>query len=262
MKLFYQTYFQSYSPADNGPVPVIIIPGLFGSSGNWRSFAKKLSEYRPVVVIDQRNHGQSEHSADNSYFDLANDLKLLLAELGLDKVTVCGHSMGGKTAMTFALQFPEILDKLVVLDIAPVEYAHSHAPILEGLMSVDLKQALNRADVERQLMQAIPDKSTRMFIMLSLAKSVNGYFWRLNLKGLYDNLDLIGGFPVDGFQFDSFCKPSLFIKGEDSDYVRAEEELGIHERFLNARIASIEGAGHWVHIDRPEAVLKEVLSFI
>ena len=262
MKLFYQSYFEHYTPEQSPYATVIIIPGLFGSTGNWRSFAKQLSQYASVIVLDQRNHGNSPHSPQNSYIDLADDLGELVTDLGLSKVTLCGHSMGGKTAMTFALANPHLIEKLIVLDIAPVEYEHSHAAMLEGLLAVDLEGVGSRSEVEKSLISAIPDKGTRMFIMLSLKKSDEGYFWCLNLQALYDNLGHIGGFPTNNFTDVSFDQPCLFVKGAKSDYLLEKHKESLFRYFPKAIIETIDGAAHWLHIDKPREVFDEILAFI
>ncbi len=266
MKLYHQTYFDladpNYTQEHRNSSPVLIIPGLFGSTANWRGFAKKLAERRRVIVIDQRNHGQSPHAKNNSYFDLVDDLLVLLEELKLDKVTLCGHSMGGKTAMVFALTHASKLDQLIVLDIAPVKYEHSHAPILEALKSLDLKGLGSRSAVDQALSTQITEKSTRLFIMLSLAGSAGNYEWRLNVDVLFDNLSLISGFPHSQLQGAVYPKGCLFVKGGDSDYVNERYHDNITERFPAAQIKTVEQAGHWLHIDQKEAVLEQVLTFL
>ncbi len=262
MKLHYQTYFDQTDQHAANTTPILIIPGLFGSSGNWRGFAKKLSQHYNIIVVDQRNHGDSPHSPSNAYQDLVADIVELLDDLELEKVTLCGHSMGGKTAMMFALTHPERLEKLIVLDIAPVTYTHSHAPILQGLLNVDLSSAKSRADVEQQLVSAIPDKSTRLFIMLSLSGKPGAYFWKLNASGLYDNLVKIGGFPVASLQGQHYPESCLFLKGGKSEYVAEEHYSDIYHLFPQATISVVDNAGHWLHVDSPEAVLAELLTFM
>ncbi len=261
MKLHYQTYFNQVTPSEQ-KTPVVIIPGLFGSTGNWRGFAKKLSESWPVLVIDQRNHGRSPHHVDNSYLDLAEDVLELIDDLGFERVSLCAHSMGGKTAMTFALLYPDRVDALIVLDIAPVTYSHSHATILEGLQDVDLSKVGSRSEVEKQLVDAIPDKSTRMFIMLSLAQKDGAFFWRLNVDALYSNLPLIGSFPAQELVAYSYDRNCLFLKGAKSDYLIEDYYPSIKQWFSNADIAHIDDAGHWLHIEQQDAVLEHVSLFL
>lgn len=266
MKLYYQTYFDlvapDYTQEHQESSPVLIIPGLFGSTANWRGFAKRLALRRRVIVVDQRNHGQSPHAPDNAYFDLVDDLVDLLDELKIDKVTLCGHSMGGKTAMVFALTQASRLDRLIVLDIAPVAYEHSHAPILQALKALDLSELRSRSAVDQALSANITDKGTRLFILLSLTGSAGSYRWRLNVDALLENLPLISGFPDERINEFVYTKDCLFVKGGDSDYVNEVYYERIRELFPAAVITEVDGAGHWLHIDQAEAVLTQVLTFL
>lgn len=262
MKLHYQTYFDKAPIAAVELPPVLIVPGLFGSIGNWRGFAKKLSEHRRVIVVDQRNHGLSPHASTHSYFDLVGDIVELLDDLEIEIVSLCGHSMGGKAAMVFALIAPERLDRLMVLDIAPVIYQHSHKAILEGLARVDLIGCKSRSEVERQLVGAIPDKSTRLFIMLSLAGKSNEFYWRLNVPVLLESLPLIGGFPLDELSHRQHLSKTVFIKGSCSNYVDSEYYDSIMKFFPGADIKSVNGAGHWLHVEQPDAVIDLCLNFL
>ena len=265
MKLYYQTYFKQ-ADSDGGSEhhelsPVLIIPGLFGSTANWRGFAKKLAEHRGVIVVDQRNHGQSPHAPENSFYDLVDDLLELIDDLEIDKVTLCGHSMGGKTAMMFALTHSSRVDKLMVLDIAPVQYSHSHAPILQALKSLDLSQFDSRTAIEQALSSSIEDKSTRLFIMLSLTGRAGEFRWRLNVDALLENLPFISGFPDLSNNNVSYSDSCLFLKGGNSDYVTEAHYPRIKELFPGAVISTVEQAGHWLHVDQQRAVLEYVIDF-
>ena len=263
MKLFYQTYFDSVESSSSEDLSaVLIIPGLFGSTANWRGFAKQLAKHRRVIVIDQRNHGQSPHADANSYLDLVADIVELLDDLGIHKITLCGHSMGGKTAMTFALTQPQRLDQLIVLDIAPVAYDHSHAPILEALQNTDLSEFTSRSEVEQALSQKISDKSTRLFIMLSLTGRAGEFAWRLNVDALLANLPAISGFPNHVSEGTPFAKECLFVKGGQSEYVNQRHYESIYQLFPSAIISTVERAGHWLHIEQQQAVLENVLNFL
>ena len=156
-------------------LPMIIIPGLFGSTANWRSFARKLSVTQPVLVVDQRNHGRSPHAGTNTYDDMVADLIELCDHLSIEKAIFCGHSMGGKTAMQLALNHQERVEKLIVLDIAPVKYQHSHAPFLEGLMDIDLSALKSRSEADRALQDVITDTATRLFLLQNLTGSSGSY---------------------------------------------------------------------------------------
>lgn len=261
MELYYQKYPEQTDAAD-GQVPVIIIPGLFGSTSNWRSFARDLSGDHPVYVIDQRNHGRSPHAQTQSYHDMAADLMAFIEQQRFERVILCGHSMGGKTAMTFSLLHPERVEKLVVLDIAPVKYQHSHAPFLEELMKIDLAALNSRREADRALAEAIPEPATRLFLLQSLTGSPGAYYWRINLAVLYEYMSEIVSFPE--VLNEGYTSPvaSLFILGELSDYVLPEHYSDIEKKFKSAQFTQVADAGHWLHADQPKSLLKKVSEFL
>ena len=258
-----ELHYQSYSPESlSDQAPVIIIPGLFGSTANWRSVARKLAESYCVTVIDQRNHGDSPHADSNTYIDMVNDLLALCDRLGYDQVVLCGHSMGGKVAMLFSLLYPSRVKKLAVLDIAPVQYEHSHAPYLKALMAIDLASLTSRSDAEKALQHTIQDTPTRLFLMQSLVGKAGEYRWRLNLPVLLNDMSEIAGFPsdvVDGLVLE---KPTLFILGGKSGYVIESHLDAMSNYFPEADIVTIDGAGHWLHAERPQETVEVLMEFI
>jgi pimeloyl-ACP methyl ester carboxylesterase len=264
MQLYYQSYPEDLAQVSaSSQVPIIIIPGLFGSSVNWRSFARKLSETRHVVAIDQRNHGKSPHDEAHSYADMVADLHEFCQQHNLSKVTLCGHSMGGKTAMLFALLHPELVDQLIVLDIAPVEYDHSHAPFLSKLMEVPLDTLASRKEADRALQIAIDDNATRLFLLQSLAGSPGEYHWRINLSVLNRYMSEITGFP-DGYTNGEYVSElqTLFVFGELSHYVLPEHHASILKLFHNAEFVGVPEAGHWLHVEQPQLVLDAINNFV
>lgn len=262
MKLHFEYY--PCASAHSISTPVIIIPGLFGSSANWRGFAKTLADSVDVYVIDQRNHGRSPHSDTNQYIDLADDLLQFMQQHSLDQAVVCGHSMGGKTAMVFGLLYPERVANLVVLDIAPHDYSEndSHARYIKAMLKIDLADLSSRSQAEQALKSAVSDSATRLFLMLSLAGKKGEYYWRLNLPVLLDQLPEISSFPSTLFTEKNFIKPALFLAGSRSDYINRNNKSSIIDYFPNARIQTINDAGHWLHIDQPHSILNAILSFI
>lgn len=257
-----QLYFQSYPEVLSRPEPIIIIPGLFGSSTNWRSFAKALSNEYDVYVVDQRNHGRSPHADSQSYADMAADLLSFLDFHSIEQAVLCGHSMGGKTAMVFSLLHPERVKKLAVLDIAPTTYLHSHAPFLESLLEVDLSQLQSRAEADRAIVEAIPETATRLFLLQNLTGSPGRYRWRINLAVLHEYMTEIVGFPshlLDKLVCES---QTAFIHGELSDYVGHEHRDEIDRWFPNAEFVQIAAAGHWLHVDQPTAVQNALEEFL
>lgn len=262
MELYYQTYPDSIDLESLSKPPVIIIPGLFGSTSNWRSFAKKLSEKHVVIVVDQRNHGRSPHSETHTYFDMANDLLGFLDRLKLSQVNLCGHSMGGKVAMVFALQHPERIAKLTIMDIAPVQYSHSHAPFLDALLSIDLSGLASRSAAELALRDAIPDTGTRLFLLQSLTGSANNFEWRLNLPVLHKEMSTIVGFPFEELEMLSTPLETCVIYGEESDFVTPAHRPKVEHFFPNVEYSGIANAGHWLHVEQQSLVLAALIAFL
>jgi esterase len=239
---------------------VILLHGMLGSSDNWHSIALLLAESFQVFAVDQRNHGQSPHSDEMNYPLMAGDVNEFMASRGLETAAVIGHSMGGKTAMQFALQFPGKVEKLVVADMAPHAYAPAHEKIFTALLALDLKSFLSRQEIEDTLAPEIPDLILRRFLLKNLGRNSAGEFvWKINLRGIAENYLQLRE-PV--FTSVPFAKPALFIRGERSDYISAADEPLIHELFPLSEIQTIAGAGHWVHADQPEKFLECVLKFL
>lgn len=244
--------------AGAGGTPLVIAHGLFGAGRNWRAIARALSAARHVVTVDMRNHGGSFHHPDHRYRDLAEDLAATIAGLG-GRADLMGHSMGGKAAMLLALTRPAMLRRLVVADIAPVAYRHSHAPLIAALRRLDLAGLADRAEADRRLARDIPDRALRAFLLQSLIIDAGGARWALNLEALERAMPELTGWPrVDG-RFDG---PTLFLAGGESDYLRPEHHNRIRALFPAARIEVIPGAGHWLHAERPGEVIAAVDRFL
>ncbi|HEY0262448.1 MAG TPA: alpha/beta fold hydrolase [Chitinophagales bacterium] len=259
MKLNYKQFGQGE--------PLIILHGLLGSLDNWQSIAKKLAERNTVYIIDQRNHGKSPHSDDFSYEILVEDLLNFYAEHNLQTANLLGHSMGGKAVMLFALMYPEKVNKLLVADVAPVDYEDKHRIIFNALLTADLKRATTRDDVQKNIEKYIQDKANVQFLMKGLDRDENNNFvWRFNVEALHKHYNEIMGFPSTnppgGRTGAVFSKPTLFLKGEKSDYITSENYPQIERYFPNNEITEIAGAGHWVHADNPAAFIKAVESFL
>jgi pimeloyl-ACP methyl ester carboxylesterase len=261
MNLFYKTF-------GTAPNYILILHGLYGSSDNWQSIAKQLADNHTVIVPDLRNHGRSPHSAIHSYESISQDITDLLDELNIEEVTLIGHSMGGKAAMTFAIQFPEKVKKLIVVDIAPRAYQRlteassqvsEHLNILSGLLAIDTTSIASRSHADNLLAAYVSDIKTRQFLLKNLIRKDDHFEWALNIAGLRKNIPLImGNIPVKG-QFD---KPTLFIKGELSNYIKESDNEIIKSMFSKAEITTIFDASHWVHAEQPEAFMAAVNSFI
>jgi len=261
MNLFYKSFGHS-------PNHILILHGLYGSSDNWQTIAKQLSENYTVIVPDIRNHGRSPHSAVHSYEALASDCVDLLNELNISEVTLIGHSMGGKAAMTFALLFPEKVKKIIVVDIAPRAYQQlteassqvsEHMNILSGLLSIDLLTVESRAHADELLSSFVSDSRTRQFLLKNLIRKNDGFEWALNVASLRKNLPLImSTIPAEG----QFNKPALFIKGELSNYIKSSDNEVIKQFFPKAELITLFDAGHWIHAEQPEAFIAAVNAFL
>lgn len=254
MELFYDTY-------GDGP-PLIILHGLFGLSDNWVTIARRISANYTVFIPDQRNHGQSPHADTFNYYALADDLMEFMDEHDIQKPVLMGHSMGGKVAMNFALDYPENVDKLIIVDMSVRQYKARaiHYRIIEAMESVDFKNVKNRKDVEHHLKEYIPQKPLRLFIMKNLKRySKNQMGWKLNLPVLKESMDTI----VEGIDTNQrFDNPSLFIGGGKSDYIEKQDHELIKSIFTNAEIKEIPEASHWIHADAPEVFCAIVSDFL
>lgn len=240
----------------NGQPPILIVPGLFGSARNWGVIAKRLSNARHVVAVDMRNHGNSFWDASHSYADMAGDLAEVIAHFG-GKADVLGHSMGGKAAMVLALTSPQMVNRLIVADIAPVTYNHTQMHLVEAMKALDLSKIEKRSDANRLLAQQIETPSVRAFLLQSL--DVAAKRWRLNLDALGANMDQVLGFPEIEGQFDG---STLFLSGAESDYVSADHRPLIRNLFPQAKFAKIPGAGHWLHADKPREFEAAIEVFL
>lgn len=239
--------------------PLIILHGLFGSSDNWQTHARKFAEYFQVILVDQRNHGHSPWSDDFSYELMAEDLHGLVTELKLDNIILLGHSMGGKTAMFFAQQYPELLDKLIIVDMGIREYPPHHTDILAGLNKVDLSKLHSRSEVEDVLKPYVPDESTRAFLMKNLYWQEKGQLaWRMNFKVMERKMpEILKALPAKEVMI-----PTLFIRGEKSGYISDADFEEIEDVFPDSSIETIANAGHWVHAEAPEEFINAVLGFL
>ena len=239
--------------------PLVIAHGLFGSARNWGVVAKRLSDSRPVIAVDMRNHGDSPHDADHSYPALAADLAEVIEDLG-GAADVLGHSMGGKAAMVLAHTRPDLVSRLIVADIAPVNYTHTQAPVVAALSQVDLGKVARRSDADSQLAPHVEDPQLRAFLLQSLDLSGERPRWKLNLASLADQMPLIMGFPdIDP----EFRGPAVVVRGGASDYVTGAHADKITRLFPQARIVTMEGAAHWLHAEDPrgfERVVREILD--
>lgn len=243
--------------------PLLVLHGLFGNQGNWGVHSKALAEKYAVIGVDLRNHGESPHAPELDYQSMAEDVRLLIESRGLGPCTLLGHSMGGKVAMQLALSYPQLVKRLIIVDIAPVAYKSmgaGHHRVIEGMVTLDLERVKTRADAEAHLALHIEDEATLKFIMTSLARSPEGGLrWRLNVAAIEAQYDRLREKPSGDIPFD---KPVLFVKGSESGYIGAEHEAEILALFPQASVKIVMEAGHWVHADKPQAFQKIVFDFL
>ena len=241
--------------------PVVILHGLFGSSRNWQRVAKALSDRFHVLTIDLRNHGSSPWSDHMSYEAMAADVRRIMEDRLSDPPAVIGHSMGGKTAMVLAMTQPDLIDRLVIVDIAPAPSESSHLHLIQAMRAVDLESIERRAEADAWLADEIPETTMRGFLLQNLVPGPDGLRWRLNLPALARNMKTLTGFPEELTER-QFRKPTLLVEGEKSTYVRPEHYQLFQRMFPRLQMAIIEGAGHEVHADRPEPLVDRVSAFL
>lgn len=252
MKLFFQKF-------GSGP-PVLILHGLLGTSDNWQPIARALSENYQVFLPDMRNHGRSPHSNEFNYPAMVEDIYEFLTDLNLRNIFLIGHSMGGKIAMNFALEYPHRILKLIVVDIAPRRYTLFHDRILDAMRSIDINALTSRKQADVIMAEYIPDRRIRQFLLKNLYRHDDGSFaWRLNLPVITDQLGEIGREISDKGNFNN---PTLFVAGGNSDYIKDTDIPVIQQIFPAAELIRVPGATHWLHSERPELLIGEFMRFL
>ena len=249
-----------YSKIEGEGKPFIIMHGFLGMSDNWKTLGTQFaSEGYQVHMLDLRNHGRSFHSDDFNYEAMVQDVYEYCAENNLEMVDMLGHSMGGKVAMFFAVTYPEKINKLIVADIGPKYYRPHHQDILAGLNAVDFTQKPERAEVEEILKGHVDDFGTRQFLMKSLYWVEPGQLaFRFKLEVFNSEIENIG----EALSEAVFDKPTLFIKGGNSNYIKEEDYESIKRQFPEAQIEVIENAGHWLHAENPKEFYQKTISFL
>jgi pimeloyl-ACP methyl ester carboxylesterase len=239
--------------------PLVILHGLFGTSDNWQTHAKKLGEYYRVIVVDQRNHGHSPWSEDFTYEHLADDLERLIIHLEIDQFTLIGHSMGGKTAMYYSQKYPTRLEKMVIVDIGIKKYPMHHNEIIKGIKSLDLTTISSRSAAEQAMIPFVDSYGVRQFLLKNLYWVEKGKLaWRMNVDVLEREMEEILA-PIPNIEV---WTPTLFLRGAMSNYILDEDWDAIEEIFPDATLETIENAGHWVHSEQPDEFIEKVLGFI
>ncbi len=246
--------------AETAP-PLVIAHGLFGSARNFNTLGRKLAAGRRVVMLDMRNHGASPWDDAMDYPAMAGDLAEAVERLAGGRAVVMGHSMGGKAAMALALTRPELVEALIVADIAPVAYPHTHLPYVQAMRAADLSGVTRRSDVDPMLADAVPDPMLRSFLLQNLLIEDGRARWRFNLEAMEREMPRLTGWP-DSWPHARYDGPALFLHGSESPYVPEDSRPVIEALFPNAEMQSIEGAGHWLHAEKPGEFAAAVLDWL
>lgn len=240
---------------------LISVHGLFGSQENLGAINRQLADSFRVHGLDVRNHGRSPHSHNMDYPSMASDIVEYMDDQGIEKAHLLGHSMGGKVVMEVALAFPERVEKLAVMDIAPVQYKERrHDDVFAGLFNVDLAGMTRRSDADSALKEHVEELAIRSFLLKNLYRKEDGDFgWRMNLETIHQHyLNIIDGQTSSG----SFDGEVLFLKGGNSDYIKAEHREEVVSRFPKAAMREIADTGHWLHAEKPDLVSRTLLRFL
>ncbi len=255
MKLHYRIVGESNSNKPN----LFILHGLFGSSDNWQTLAKRFSSDFTVYLVDQRNHGRSPHSIEFNYDLMVEDFAELIRDLGLSQINLMGHSMGGKTAIGFAAEYPELLNRLIVVDISHKQYPMHHQTILEGINALDLSVIKSRGQADKALSAYIDNLAIRQFLLKNLYWESKGQLgWRINVPVLTNEIEQI----IEEIYFDTIDVQTLFIRGAQSNYILPTDFEEIQQKFPNSIINTIENAGHWVHAEQQDEFYEMVVNYL
>ncbi len=260
LALHYRDYGDPADPA----TPILLIHGLFGSATNWHGMVGRLHRLlgpaRRLIVPDLRNHGQSPHDPVFGYEAMATDLVHLLDRLEIEHASLVGHSLGGKVAMWLALEHPERVEALAVVDIAPVTYPSRFRRLFAALRGLNLRTLDSRREADARLAADIPDPAMRGFLLQNLRHTQEGWTWRFNLAAMANAMEGLRTFPDP--QGRRFHGQAAFIHGADSDYVRPDQWPAIQALFPRAQMIAIPDAGHWVHADQPEAFTSVIAPLL
>jgi esterase len=243
-------HIEHAAPGSEARTPLIVAHGLFGSARNFNTLGRGWAAGRRVILVDMRNHGASPWADAMDYPAQAGDLADAVERLAGGRALVLGHSMGGKAAMALALTRPELVAGLIVADIAPIAYTHTHLPYVRAMRAVDLDRVRRRSDADPMLADAVPEPSLRAFLLQNLLVEGGAARWRLNLEAIEREMPVLTGWP-DDWPHRRYDGPALMLHGGASDYVPEASRARIGELFPGAEIEAIEGAGHWLHAEKP-----------
>lgn len=250
-----------YSKIEGKGKPFVVIHGFLGMSDNWKTFANDFSQLGfEMHLLDMRNHGRSFHSDDFSYEIMAQDVVEYCRANDLKDIILMGHSMGGKISMVLASKYPELVKRLIIVDIAPRYYPPHHQDVMEALNAVTFREGISRNEVQEVISKYVKQPGVVQFLMKNVHRitpTLLGY--RFNLDAFNANEDQIGKQLPEDYRFE---KSTLFIRGSRSKYIMQNDEIDIQKHFSNSNIVTIEGAGHWVHADKPQELFENVKAFL
>lgn len=241
--------------------PLVIAHGLFGSARNFNTLGRKLATGRRVIMLDMRNHGSSPWDDAMDYPAMAGDLAEAIERLAGGRAVVMGHSMGGKASMALALTRPDLIEALIVADIAPVAYPHTHLPYVQAMRAADLSGVTRRSDVDPMLAKAVPEPMLRSFLLQNLTVEDGHARWRFNLEAMEREMPKLTGWPQDWPQA-RYDGPALFLHGSESLYVPPDSRPAIEALFPKSEMQAIEGAGHWLHAEKPAEFAAAVQDWL
>lgn len=251
-------HFREYG---SGP-PLVILHGLFGSGDNWASFSKRLGEFFTVYALDLRNHGQSPHAVEMNYETMASDVHRFMQSQWIHQGYVMGHSMGGKVAMQLALHNPDLVAKLIVVDMGIKAYDGGHESIFEAMLNLPIEQLSSRKEAEDFLIKRIKEPAVVQFLLKNIHYDLvsSKYQWKINLPVIYEHYaDILSALETQGL---IYRQPALFVRGERSNYILDTDWPHIQKTFISSELATIKGAGHWVHADQPAELFDCVVNFL
>ncbi|CAG5069454.1 Esterase YbfF [Dyadobacter sp. CECT 9623] len=251
----------NYKKIGDSGKPLLILHGVFGFLDNWLTISKAIADHGyQLYLVDQRNHGRSPHEAPLDFPTLAKDLEGFIKEHNIENPILLGHSMGGKTVMEYAVTYPGTFEKLVIVDIGPKGYPIHHTKILEGLNAIPIDQIESRNEADEILSRYEPILAVRQFLLKNLYRSDEGGFaWRFNLPVLTSDMPKVGAEIKSEKQVEA---PALFIRGANSHYIQDEDMVGIKELFPQAKLETIQDAGHWVQAEQPKAFVSVLMNFL
>ncbi len=269
MELLNYTIFNPEDDKNKNSTPLFVLHGLLGSMDNWRSQAKRLSATRPVITLDLRNHGNSPHIKGMSYREMYEDVIIVAKEENITSFHLLGHSMGGKVAMQLALTHPEMVESLIVVDIAPKPYPLWHQKLFHAVMTVPIDSITSRNEIDEHLKGAIEDRAERSFMLKNIKRNSNHnpdqenkaprYSWKPNLKEISKGYLKIAGFTT---ALSQYPKKVLFIKGGDSPYIQDSDNTLIQSLFPSSTVITIKDSAHLPHIQQADDFFDVVNSFL